>query len=162
IVVKDRQAALDYLRRYALLARGDRGGLQLAAQTYLRLGRIDDALELALRARDLGFHEKTQRLLGLAYLRKGDDGKAVQHLERAAADAPVRAALAGAYLRLGKLRELEGPLDRAARLDAPDAALRRAVEWGRSALKRRAELAKGASVPAGKEAEWSAGLDATA
>src|SRR5262249_8766687 len=136
--------------------------LQLAAQTYLRLGRVDDALELALRARDLGFHEKTQRLLGLAYVRKGDDAKAVLHLEKAEADAPVLAALAGAYLRLGKLRELEGVLDRAARLDRPDDALRRAVEWGRSALKRRAELGKGVSVPPGKEAEWSAGLDAAA
>jgi tetratricopeptide (TPR) repeat protein len=162
LVLKDRQAALDYLRRYALLVRRDRSGLQLAAQAYLKLGRTDDALELALRARDLGFHEKTQRLLGLAYLRRADDPRAVQHLEKAEADATVLAALLGAYLRLGKLRELEGALEKAARLDRVDDPLRRTMERGRSALKRRAELGKGVSVPPGKEAEWAAGLDATA
>jgi tetratricopeptide (TPR) repeat protein len=162
-ILADRKLdALEYLRRYTLLVRDDLGGLLLAAETYLRLGRYDDAFELASRAREKRFHERAQRVLGLVYLHRGDDERAAQHLGRAEADPAVLAGLLRAHTNLGNLREVELALEKAGRLDKPPAGLKRACAKARAVLRRRAELARVVSVPPGKGKDYAPALDATA
>src|SRR5262249_16987792 len=67
---KDELSALDALRRYVLVVERDASGLSLAADTYLQLKRYDEAFELAMRAREITFNERTQRVLGLVYLHR--------------------------------------------------------------------------------------------
>jgi tetratricopeptide (TPR) repeat protein/transglutaminase-like putative cysteine protease len=105
LAAKRKNEALDYLRRYSVAVGDDRDGLLYAATCYLHLARLDDALELALRARQLKFSAKTQRVLGLIYSRQGDTAKAVFHLGRADLDAEVLRELLAGYLALGKLGE---------------------------------------------------------
>jgi tetratricopeptide (TPR) repeat protein len=162
LTAKDRAASLDYLRRYTLVAGKDVSGLLLAADAYFSLKRYDDAFELASRARDIGFHEKAQRILGLIHLSRGEDDKALLHLDRAEPDSVVLAGLLEACVRLGKVREVETYLDKAGRLDRPSPALVRALSRERALLKRRAELSKLVEVPKAKQAEYAAGLDALA
>ena len=66
LAAKDEAAASDFLRRYTLLVGKDVGGLVVAAEAYLKMGRYDEAFEFATRAREIGFSAKGQRLLGLA------------------------------------------------------------------------------------------------
>jgi tetratricopeptide (TPR) repeat protein len=157
-----RAETLSYLRRYSLVVGEDISGLLLAAQTYLKLGCYDDAFELASRARDIRFHEKAQRILGLVYLQRGDWPAAVRHLEKADPDAVVQTALFKAYVQVGNLREVERLLDKVERVESPPAALRQASAAARRLLQRRAELGKLVAVPAGKEGDWSLALDALA
>ncbi len=142
MIANRRNDAFDYLRRYVLLAGQDATGLLLAAEAYLKLGRPDEAFELATKARDLRFHEKSQRILGLVHLQRGEAEKAVLHLERAEADATVLAALLKGYTALARLRDLETALDKADRLPRPPAALRKRCARGRALLARRAALGK--------------------
>jgi tetratricopeptide (TPR) repeat protein len=153
-----RADTLGYLRRYSLVVCNDVSGLLLAAQTYLKLGCYDDAFELAARARDIRFHEKAQRILGLVYLHRGDYAGAVRHLEKADPDAVVMAALFRAYTQVANLRELERLLEKAERVESPPAPLRRATAAARRLLQRRAELSK----LAGKGGDWAGALDAVA
>jgi tetratricopeptide (TPR) repeat protein/transglutaminase-like putative cysteine protease len=162
ILTEKRTEALDALRRYTLLVENDLSGLLLAAETYLKLGRLDDAFDLAVKARDLRFHERAQRIMGLVYLQKGDDERAILHLERAEPDAVVLAALMRAYLHVGNLREASDQMERAERLDRPSPELRRACEQIQRVRARRAELHKLASAAPGKEGDLPAALDALA
>src|SRR5262249_55996917 len=73
---KEHEEMLDHLRRYTLVAGNDLEGLATAAEWHLRLQRYEDAFELASRAREVGFHAKAQRVLGLVYLHRGDSEKA--------------------------------------------------------------------------------------
>lgn len=156
LVTKDRAAALDYLRRYTLAVSQDAGGLALAAETYFKLGRLDDALELAQRSREVRFHEKAQRVLGLVYLVRGDDARAITHLEKAEPDAVVLAAWVEAALNLGRVGELESLLRQAARVERPTDELARICDRARRVAARRAELARQAPKAA------AAALDAAA
>jgi tetratricopeptide (TPR) repeat protein len=158
----DRPGALDYLRRYALAAGKDASALLLAAEAYFNLKHYDEALELAGRARDVTFSSRSQRILGLIYLMRGDDAKALLHLDRADPDAAVLVGLVRAAIHLGNLRALEGATDRAARLENPPAVLKRACARARAVLQRRAALGKAVRAPAGKEDEVAAALDAVA
>jgi tetratricopeptide (TPR) repeat protein len=162
IALKDELAALDYLRRYTLLATKDVRGTLLAAEAYLKLKHHDEAFELAARVREQTFHEKSQRILGLVYLHRGDDAKAVHHLEKAEPDAVVVAALIRATLGLGKLGDLETHLTRAAGVDKPSEALLALCARARAVLKRRSELGKQVSIPAGQEEAYRAALDGLA
>ncbi len=99
--------ALDAIRRLAVRAGNDRPALLRAGELYLQAGRYDDALDLAHRARELGFSSQTQRLLGLAYFHQGHYDKAVFHLERAEPSAEVVEHLIRGYLAQGKLLEAQ-------------------------------------------------------
>lgn len=160
IETKDDLTALDHLRRYVVRNGRNVPALVLAAKTYLRMGRLDEALEAALRSREINFHEGAQRVIGLVHLRRGDFEKARDHLDRAEMDAVVAVALARATVLSSRLRELPGVLDRAAKLDAPPEALARM----RRVLERRKELdVPGASrealdAVACAEYAWQAGL----
>jgi tetratricopeptide (TPR) repeat protein/transglutaminase-like putative cysteine protease len=98
-----KEEALDHLRRYTLAVAGDREGLVKAAGFHLQMGRLDDAFDLASRARALGFDAGAQRVLGLVYLRRGNYEKAAFHLDRARPDADVLRGLIEAELRLGRV-----------------------------------------------------------
>ncbi|MBY0229047.1 MAG: DUF3857 domain-containing protein, partial [Gemmataceae bacterium] len=139
VAAKDEMVALDYLRRYALRVQDDLEGLVEAAEYYHKLGRLDEATELALRARDLGFHERAQRLLGLIHYKRGDFARASLHLDRAEPDALVHAALLRSRLLSGDLSEVADQLDAIGRLrDAPEA-LRRLAAQAQDVLGRRQE-----------------------
>ena len=103
IQANQRSEALDHLRRYTMLSVKNLGHLTRAADYYWQLGRLDEASELANRARDLGFHGGAQRVLGLVHGRKGDFQQSVFHLDRAEMNAEARVALAAAHLALGQL-----------------------------------------------------------
>src|ERR1700675_1164623 len=62
--------ALDHLRRYTLAVGNDPAGLTLAAEFHLEMNRLEDAFELAGRARKAGFVASSQRVLGLVHFRK--------------------------------------------------------------------------------------------
>lgn len=158
----DELAALDHLRQYTLLVRGDVTGLLLAAETYFVLKRYDEATELALQAREIGFHEKAQRLLGLVALARGDYPRALQHLSRAETDAVVLAGLIEAHLATGTLRGLDVVLEQARRPERSSTALRQAVEHATRLLQRRAELGKRVTVPPDKADAAAGALDALA
>jgi tetratricopeptide (TPR) repeat protein len=162
LVTKDKPAALQYLHRYTLVAGKDVSGLLLAAETYLNLAHYDQAFELALRAREIRFHEKAQRILGLVYLHRGDDAKALLHLEKAEPDSVVLAAMIRATINQGKVRDLAPLIDKAGRIDKPSEMLRLANQRAQQLVKRRGELNKLVRIPAGKESEYAAALDALA
>jgi tetratricopeptide (TPR) repeat protein len=162
LAARQRADALTHLRRYTLLVGSDFSGLLLAADAYLQLGRYDDAFDLAWRARDQGFSERCQRILGMVYLHRQDFARAVHHLEKAEPSSDVLVALLRAYTMLGNLREMEARLEKATLIEKPSAALTRACENARRLLKRRADLAGWAAVPADKAADWGPALDALA
>jgi tetratricopeptide (TPR) repeat protein len=162
LVTGDKLGALDHLRQYTLSAGRDVSGLLLAAETYLKLKHYDEAAELASRAREIAFHEKSQRILGLVALVRGDDAKAVLHLEKAEPDSVVLSALIRATINLGKVRDLETWLDKAGRIDKPSEGLQRAKSRAKHLLERRAELSKLVSIPPGKEGVYGEALDALA
>jgi tetratricopeptide (TPR) repeat protein len=156
---RDEQAVLGYLQRYAQRAGRDVSGLLLAAETYYQLKRYDEALDLALRAREINFHEKGQRILGLIYLHRKEYARARNHLARAEQDRVVVAGLLQATIALGKPRELDALIERGERLDSTGP-LGQLVERARAIVRRRAMLAKTVPIPAGKEEETANALDA--
>src|SRR5262249_10226625 len=153
---KEEMAALDALRRYVLLVERDASGLVLAADTYLTMGRYDEALEVALRAREIRFHERTQRILGLVYLHKGDNEKAIFHLSKADADAVVLNGLLTASMNANKLDDLDTLIDKAARLKEPTPALKRSADAAKALLSRRKALNELVKVPKDKASEYAA------
>lgn len=159
---KDHLATLGYLRRYSLLVNKDVSGLNLAAETYLRLKRYDEAEELALRARDIHFHEQTQRILGLVYLARGEWHRARLHLQRADPDALVLTALLQSTIAEGNCRDLEPLLRRAEAFSPGSAALDHEIALGHAILQRRAAWRKQFKFPPEKEDEANRALDALA
>jgi tetratricopeptide (TPR) repeat protein len=118
--------AMDHLRRFTLAVAGDLQGLVDAASLHLELGRYDDALDLALRAREIGFHADAQLVLGLVYLHRGDLEKAVFHLERGRKDPAAFLGLIRAHLAQGNLGRALWHARGAASLPAQPPDLRRA------------------------------------
>ncbi|MBB6091626.1 putative PEP-CTERM system TPR-repeat lipoprotein [Povalibacter uvarum] len=92
---------------------------KLLAQTRLRLGRPDAAMQVLLPVQDSGDDAEFAALLGLAHLQQGEDARGVAYLERAVAAQPQNANLkldlAVAYLRSGqadKALQLMSGIDR--------------------------------------------------
>ncbi len=150
-----RAEALDHLRRYETVVAGDDAGMLTAADFYLRLGRLDEAFDLATRAGEVRFHEQAHRILGLVYRQRGDHAKAVLHLGKADPDAAVLEALIRSHLALGQLKEAVERADQGDRLEDASAGLRQAVIMANSLARRREEVLKGAKVPAGREEVWN-------
>jgi tetratricopeptide (TPR) repeat protein len=162
LAVNHKKDALDYLRRYTLSVGDEPAGLLLAAGYHLRLDRYEDALDLAGRARSSRFAAKAERILGLAYWKKGEQAPAAEHLAKAERDAAVLEALLGLALESGKLTDVPAFLQEAEKVDRPTGDLRRAAERARRVLERRAQLGKELPAPRGKEKEWGLALDAVA
>lgn len=142
LAANDRDEALRHLRRYTIVVGDKMMGLIRAAEWHLQLGRYEDAFDLASRAREIRFHEKTQQILGLVYLQRGDHTKAVFHLEKADPTSQGCEGLIRGYLALGKLREAEEQVDKARRLDPISPELRRTMEVVDALVQRRKALLK--------------------
>jgi tetratricopeptide (TPR) repeat protein len=137
-----REEALTLLRRYTALAGNSADNELTAADCYLRLGRDDEALDLAARVRAKAFHEKAHRITGLVYLRRGDALKAVEYLDKAEMDATVAEGLLRATMLMGNLGDVQKRLDNAERVRVPGEALKKTAERARALIRRRDELAK--------------------
>jgi tetratricopeptide (TPR) repeat protein len=124
--------------------------------------RYDEAFEVAMRAREISFNERTQRILGLVYLRRGDDERAIFHLSKADADAAVATALIEATINANKLDDLDTVIEKAAKVKDSTPALKRAAEEAKALLARRKELNKLVTIPKDKASEYAAALDALA
>jgi tetratricopeptide (TPR) repeat protein/transglutaminase-like putative cysteine protease len=154
-LAKDEASSLEFLRRYAALAEGDASALALTAEKYYDMGRLDDANEMAMRSREVTFHEKAQRILGLVAYKRGDYAKAAMHLEKAEPDSLVLAALLRALVFGGELAKAPGVLDQIDRLPSVPNVLKRMADEVRATLDRRKELGKRSKAP-GLEAAASA------
>jgi tetratricopeptide (TPR) repeat protein len=132
--------ALDYLRRYVLAVGDEPAGLLLAAETYLRIGHDDEALDLAGRALDGKFRAKAERTVGLVWLKRGDLKQAVAHLTEAEPGPAVYEALIRARVGLGELEQAEPALEAAEKIDKPADTLKEAISLARRAVQRRDEL----------------------
>jgi tetratricopeptide (TPR) repeat protein len=150
-----RSDALDHLRRYEQAVGDGPSGLLTAADFYLRLGRFDEAFDLATRAGEQRFHERAYRILGLVYRERGDHAKAVLNLGKADPDAMVLEALIRSHLALGQLKEAAERADQGDRIEEASAGLRQAVIMTNSLTQRRQDVLKSAKVPMGREEVWS-------
>jgi tetratricopeptide (TPR) repeat protein len=112
-----KDAALDHVRRYTIAAGTDLSSLVKAADLNLQLNRLEEAFDLATRARNLGFQAKAQRVLGLVYLAKQDYIQAAFHLERCDLDGKALTGLIQAQLRLGDLDAAQRSLDSIRKID---------------------------------------------
>jgi tetratricopeptide (TPR) repeat protein len=148
---KRRDLAADALRRYTVLA-GDRfESLLQAADFALRLGRHDEAFELASRLRPRQFHESIQRVLGLVHLHRGEHARAVHHLERADPTPAVLEGLIRAHLALGDLSAAERESARAGLvLQMPDDLRAARLRVQKLAERRNAVLAPLGPTPASR------------
>jgi tetratricopeptide (TPR) repeat protein len=157
---KNRAEAVDYLRRYTVAAGGEFEGQVTAAEWHLRMGRYDDALDLAQRARETRPDERVQRVLGLVALHRGQNEEAVLHLAKATLDSEVVAGRLRAYLALGDLTEARSCCAAfLGEIEKPTAELRRLCRRVDGLVERRQALLKEAHVPAGKEEAWRQAAD---
>jgi len=157
---KDTAQAARYLTRYAALVDDNLKGLIQAADYALRLGRYDQAFDLAARAREQGFHESTQRILGLVHLHRGAMDKAIFHLERADPGAEVLEAVIRARLALGQLTAAERETQRAGLIPMPPAGLQAARARTRALVERREALLKDAGITPANRGPWLTAADA--
>jgi tetratricopeptide (TPR) repeat protein len=134
---KDELTALDVLRRYVIRNSRNVSALVLAAETYYRLKRYDEAMETALRSREINFHERAQRILGLIYLQREDYSRAVEFLDRAEPDAVVVAGMVRAAALSGKPESLPTAFEKAAKLESRPVALESLLQDARQLMKRR-------------------------
>jgi len=118
------EPAMQYLRKLAQLAGEDPDQQAKLADWYLKFERFDDAFAAAQRSRGATHPGLTHRVLGLVYLRRGEDDQAVFHLDRCEPDAQVLAGLLQAMLRLGRLSEARLRLERAGPIERPPEPLR--------------------------------------
>jgi tetratricopeptide (TPR) repeat protein len=151
--------ALDYLRRYTVVVGDDGEGLAQAAEFHRRLGRAEDALELANRARQHGEEILANRVLGLVYLQRGDHVRALACLEQTERDGPVLAGLIRCQLALGRLRAAERLVESAEQIKQPTPELARACALTLSLGQRRAALSREIEVPEEKAEIWERALD---
>jgi tetratricopeptide (TPR) repeat protein/transglutaminase-like putative cysteine protease len=111
-----RREALDLLRRLTVVVGNQADGLIQAADFHLRLGRYDEAFDLASRAEsEASKVSKTSevcRILGVIDLHRHDYSSAIAHLEKADPGAEVLEGLIRAYVALGKLEEAERQAER--------------------------------------------------
>jgi tetratricopeptide (TPR) repeat protein len=98
-----RDSALDHLRRHTVAAGKDGARLITAAGLHFDLNRLDDAFELAGRAREFGAGAKAERILGLVSLHRHEYLAAILHLDHSELDAAALTGLIHAHLRLGDL-----------------------------------------------------------
>jgi tetratricopeptide (TPR) repeat protein/transglutaminase-like putative cysteine protease len=159
--VANREAqALPYVRAYSAAVRDDLNGLVRAASCYLELNRLDDALELAERARDIDFHPDAQRVLGLVQVHRGEYQKALFHLERATPGAEVMDATIQANLGLGRLSAALKQTDNIEAVKPLTPALRRTYAALVSLTQRQVDLQKSLPRPTKvKASEWNAAIE---
>jgi tetratricopeptide (TPR) repeat protein/transglutaminase-like putative cysteine protease len=144
IATGDQKAALDYLRRLVAAADDEPEMFAVAAEGYARLGRFDDALELANRAKDETgqLPEAARRAVGLAMVHRGELAKAVELLSGPDPDATVLVARIRAKLLLGDLTPAAEDAQIAKTVEEPTDELTALAKHVRSLVERRDELLK--------------------
>jgi tetratricopeptide (TPR) repeat protein/transglutaminase-like putative cysteine protease len=163
VASNDRSAALDYLRRYAVGVGDDPSGLLQAAEHYLRLGLVEEALDLAKKASRKGNDARVEQVLGLAYVRRGEYSLAIVHLEKAnPRDSSVLEATLRAMLSLGNLDGVAARLSSAKELAGQTAELRKTCDDALIVLRRREQLQRTCPAPAARQREWLRALDCLA
>jgi tetratricopeptide (TPR) repeat protein/transglutaminase-like putative cysteine protease len=135
--------ALGYLRRLVVAVGDDPDGLARAADDSVRLGRFDDAFELAGRAKgeDGQLIDLAYRPLGLALAHRGAFAEALRHLEKLEPDADVLTARLRARLALGDLTGAADDAARAKQIEEPTPELRRLAGRVSDLTRRRDEVA---------------------
>jgi tetratricopeptide (TPR) repeat protein len=156
---KDPRQALDDLRRYTVLAGADAAEQCTAAGFYLRLGRTEDALDLALRAHESKPTAATERILGLIHLQRGAFPEAIAHLAKTEQDEKVLEGQIRSQLMLGKLSEAERLILEADFLPGPTPGLDPARALVRTLGKRRAALQSELAIPQERTERFTAALD---
>jgi len=152
--------ALDYLRKYTVLAGNDLDRLVTAGNLHLDMGRLEDAAELAGRAERISLDSRVHRLLGLIACKRGAWPTAITHLEKANADAATLEALLRCRIVLGDLRPLRQEIEQAGKIAEPTLALRQAQILGLKLLLRRAGLQKDIAAEPGQRKALVLALDA--
>jgi tetratricopeptide (TPR) repeat protein/transglutaminase-like putative cysteine protease len=156
---KERDQALDALRRYTVAAGTEPEALVTAAEWHLKLGRYEDALDLAQRARASRPEGRAQRVLGLVALHRGQHEEAVRRLDKADADAEVLAGLIRAHLALGSLSEAALRAGQADKVKESSADLRRLCKRVTGLVERRTAVLKEADIPPASREAWQKAAD---
>jgi tetratricopeptide (TPR) repeat protein len=147
---KDTTEALNALRRYSAAVGKDPVGLARAAEHHLRLGRLDDALDLATRAANEGSKSAARRTLGLVAYQRGKFADAVTELDQVDADSMVLEALVRSQLALGQLQKAVKQAARAEKIDKPTPELLDACKLVLRLQQRRKSLLDAVRVPDGQ------------
>jgi tetratricopeptide (TPR) repeat protein len=159
LAANERAAALDYLRRYAVVAGEDPTSLLLAADYYLRMGLTEEAAELAQKAGGKQPGASVERILGLVHLRREEYSLALVHLEKASLDGAVVAGTLRAMLAVGTVAGLADCLERANGIKGTTDEVRRTCADALAVLSRRKQVERSCPSPAGRAAEWGRALD---
>lgn len=154
LAAKDDAAALDALRRYGVAVGQSPTGLARVADYHLRLGRLDDAAEIATRAVEEGSKSAARRTLGLVAYQRGQFAEAVNQLDQVDADAAVLEALIRGHLALGKFPSAVRHAERGVKLPQPTPELLAACKQTVQLAQRRKEVLANAKVPAGQQDAW--------
>jgi tetratricopeptide (TPR) repeat protein/transglutaminase-like putative cysteine protease len=157
-----RPEALEYLRRYAVAAGDDPGRVLQAAEFYLRLGRYEDAADLAAKAGKKRPDARVERVMGLVHLHRKEYSLALAHLEKATPDPETVGGTLRAMLALGAVAGLTERLDQARALKDAPADTRLVYADAVRVLERRKQLERLAPPLPGREAEWGRALDSVA
>lgn len=139
-----REDALPYLHKLAAIA-GDEDHLYaLAAEGLARLGRFDEATELANRTRDpAGQMPDAARLaLGLALAHRGEAAKAIEMLKSAEPDSDVLIARIGCRLALGELTAAINDVTASKSVEEPSEELQKLCERVQSLMQRCNDIAR--------------------
>jgi tetratricopeptide (TPR) repeat protein/transglutaminase-like putative cysteine protease len=156
---KDRDDAVDALRRYTVAAGDEFEGQVTAAEWHLRLGRYEDALDLARRAAEARPDERVERVLGLVSLHRKEYKDVALHLAKAELDAEVLAGLLRAHLALGNLSEAADWAGQLGKVKGATPEVRRLCKRVNALVERRQALLKEVHVPADKEDAWRQAAD---
>jgi tetratricopeptide (TPR) repeat protein len=148
----ERRQGLADLREYVVESADDAEGLENAAELYLGLGRMDDALDLARKALETDKSERPLKLLGLIYQRRGEYALAVDHLSPLHDDSAVLEARLLSRLALGQLARAEEDAARADRLAEPTVALKKISIAVGTLTARKLAVLKGTKITAAREA----------
>jgi tetratricopeptide (TPR) repeat protein len=130
-----------YWRRFAVAVGDQPEGLAQAADLAARLGRFDDAYDLASQARigKTELHPLALRPMGLALYHRGKFGEAANYLAKAEPDAEGLTGLVQSLIALGRLGDAETQLSRFASIE-PTPESRKVVAWVKSLGTRRTAL----------------------
>jgi tetratricopeptide (TPR) repeat protein/transglutaminase-like putative cysteine protease len=159
LAADNRPAALEHLRRYSIAIAKDSAGLARAADYSLRLGRPEDALDLAARSIELGANALAERSVGLVWLQRGDFGKAAAHLEHADLDSAVLEGLVRSRLALGQLQQAVQDAEQADKVGKPAPELVQACQTTLNLVQRRKAILAEVNIPEGKQEQWNEAID---
>jgi tetratricopeptide (TPR) repeat protein len=153
----DKVKALTYLRRYTVAAGDSARELAAAADFSLRLDRLEDALDLATRANKPVASPAAERVLGLAFLRRGNFAEAATHLtsalDKTKPDGSVLEGLIRVRLRQGDLTAAEELAKTKDAATVAPSGLKPLCATVAALAQRRTMLLEEAKAPAGKSVE---------